>query len=127
MRFSANATIGASSASSATSTPFPERSTGPRSRGSRFAFRGAGELGEPLSSKGWRFAKRALSFYEVTNDGDEEGMLFLDRLPTPEEADIIRDKLGIPKKREISEEERARLAGMGHRFVARRTKTDAVS
>jgi hypothetical protein len=41
-------------------------------------------------------------------------------LPTAEEAAVIRDKLYIPKKREISEEERARLAGMGHRFSSRR-------
>jgi hypothetical protein len=33
-----------------------------------------------------------------------EGMLFLARLPTPEEAEIIRDKLRIAKRAEFSEE-----------------------
>jgi hypothetical protein len=71
------------------------------------------------SARAWGFAKTALSFCLLTNDGDEEGTLFLDRLPTAEEAAVIRDKLHIPKRREISEAERARLAGMGHRFSSR--------
>jgi hypothetical protein len=84
--------------------------------GFQIYFRGAEE---PLSSKGWTYAKRALAFCEVTNDGDNEGMLFLDRLPTGEEAEVIRAKLGVAKKREVSAEELARLAAIGRRFVAR--------
>jgi hypothetical protein len=69
----------------------------------------------------WSHTKKTLTpFMTLLNDASGEGMLFMDRLPTPDEAEIIRAKLGIPKKREVSEEERARLAGMGHRFVARR-------
>jgi hypothetical protein len=77
------------------------------------------EFEEPTTSQAWTWAKKALGFCVAANDSDWEGMLFLDRLPTEEEAVIIRDKLGIPKKREVSEEERARLAGMGRRFAAR--------
>jgi hypothetical protein len=33
----------------------------------------------------------------------------MDRLPTESEAEAIRDKVGIPKKREVSEEELIRL------------------
>jgi hypothetical protein len=45
----------------------------------------------------------------VTQDGDDEGILFLDRLPTALEAEVIRDKLSIRKRREIGEEQLARL------------------
>jgi hypothetical protein len=54
----------------------------------------------------------------VTQDGDDEGFLKLVRLPTDAEAEIIRDKLGIRKKREVSEFEKERLSGMGRRFVS---------
>jgi hypothetical protein len=69
------------------------------------------------SPRAWTFSKRALGFAKLTNDGDDEGMLFLDRLPTAAEAEIIRDRLGIRKRRDLSEEtlaalrERARLFG----------------
>jgi hypothetical protein len=46
-------------------------------------------------------------------------MLFLDRLPIEAEAEIARDKLGLPKKREISDAERERLAATEHRFSTR--------
>jgi hypothetical protein len=79
----------------------------PKAEGFQIYFRGAPKFEEPADSKAWTWAKKWLKpFCEVTNDGDTE-------------AEIIRDKLGIPKKREVSEEERARLAGMGHRFSAR--------
>jgi hypothetical protein len=54
-------------------------------------------------------ARAALKFAKVTQDGDGEGFLKIDRLPTEAEGHIIRDKLGIPKKRQSSEEEIARL------------------
>jgi hypothetical protein len=54
------------------------------------------------TAKAWTYAKRALSFAKVNNDGDEEGMLFLKRLPTPAEAETIRHHLGISKKPELS-------------------------
>jgi hypothetical protein len=36
---------------------------------------------------GWTYAKKALGFAKLTNDGDDEGALFLDRLPTKSEAE----------------------------------------
>jgi hypothetical protein len=75
----------------------------------------------PPKSTAWAHCKKAMSFCEVINDGDWEGMLFLDRLPTAAEAEIIRDKLGIPKKREISDVERERLRALSaeHGFAKR--------
>jgi hypothetical protein len=76
--------------------------------GFQFFFRGADEFEEPKSSQGWTYAKRAMAFAKLTQDGDEEGILLLDRLPTSDEAEIIRAKLRIPKRIEYSEEELAR-------------------
>ena len=47
--------------------------------------------------------ERALSFPRVTQDGDEEGMLIMDRLPTAEEAEAIRSYLGINNEREYDD------------------------
>lgn len=57
----------------------------------------------PGSARGWGYAKKAMDFCRVTQDGDEEGVLLLDRLPSPAEAEIIRDKLWIRKRREMTE------------------------
>jgi hypothetical protein len=54
--------------------------------------------------------KQRLTFCRVTQDGDDEGALHLDRLPAPHEAAIIRDATGIRKKRTISDETRASVA-----------------
>lgn len=60
--------------------------------------------------RGWSAAKTALkSFTDLTLDCEVDGMLFLDRLPTATEAEVIRQYVGISKKREVSEEEMARL------------------
>jgi hypothetical protein len=73
--------------------------------GFQIYFRGAAEFEEPTSSQAWTWARKTLEpFCRVTQDGDMEGMLFLARLPTPEEAEIIRDKLRIAKRAEFSEE-----------------------
>jgi len=50
----------------------------------------------------WTWTKRRLEFCTVTQDGDEEGVLRLHHLPTPEQADIIRDVLGVRKRMEFS-------------------------
>jgi hypothetical protein len=69
------------------------------------------------SVREWSYAKKALApFTDPTNDGDEEGMLFLDHLPSPNEAEIIRRYVGIAKKREVSPEELDRLRRMGTRY-----------
>lgn len=41
----------------------------------------------------WKNVKKKLSFMEVSQDGDDEGILRLDRMPTEIEFEIIR-KLG---------------------------------
>jgi hypothetical protein len=87
----------------------------PPGEGFQIYYRGAGEFEEPSTSRGWTFAKEAMSFAKVTQEGDMEGLLFLDRLPTPPEAEIIRDKLWIAKKRELGEEDLARLRRQGYR------------
>jgi hypothetical protein len=71
------------------------------------------------SGTAWTYAKRALKFATVTQDGDEEGILWLDRLPTADEAKAIRRYLGIPKKAELSGETRAkRVAALVNARVA---------
>jgi hypothetical protein len=46
----------------------------------------------------------------VWQDGDGEGVLKLDRLPTAEEAVTIRARIGLRKKKEYSIEQREKLA-----------------
>jgi hypothetical protein len=66
------------------------------------------------STNGWNKAKVALSFAKLGNDGDDEGVFFLDRLPTKSEAEIIRKWTGVAKKAEYSVET---LAAMSERLV----------
>jgi hypothetical protein len=56
------------------------------------------------TARGWKAAKDVLPGV-VCNDGDDEGAMFLDRLPTPTEAGAIRKWLGLPKRVEYSEPE----------------------
>jgi hypothetical protein len=56
------------------------------------------------SSRGWESAKKRLAFGTVTQDGDCEGSIILDRLPTQAEAKEIRAIMGIPKSIELSDE-----------------------
>ena len=64
---------------------------------------------EPSSLPG-KNANAKLSFCQVTQDGDWEG-LRLDRLPLAAEAEAIRQVLGIRKRRHLSadQKERARF------------------
>jgi hypothetical protein len=62
------------------------------------------------SANGWNKAKRALAFARVSQDGDDEGILILDRLPTKPEAEAIRHYLGVAKRKELSREHLAALA-----------------
>jgi hypothetical protein len=60
------------------------------------------------TARGWNAAKAELPGV-VCNDGDDEGAIFLDRLPTPAEAVAIRKRLGIRKLyAELGEDELAR-------------------
>jgi hypothetical protein len=61
------------------------------------------------SARRWNNIKHGLAFCRVTQDGDDEGCLYLDRLPVPHEAVAIRDALGIRKRRSLSDEARSQL------------------
>jgi hypothetical protein len=64
------------------------------------------------SPRRWTNVKAKLGFCRVTIDGDDEGTLHLDHMPTPDQADLIREALGIRKRRNLSPEtiERATMA-----------------
>jgi hypothetical protein len=61
------------------------------------------------SARKWTNIKAQLAFAKLTQDGDDEGCLYLDRLPTQAEAGPIRDALGIRRRRTVTEETKARL------------------
>jgi hypothetical protein len=70
--------------------------------------------------KGWTYAKRALSFARLENDGDEEGIVFLGRLPSKSGPDAIRSYCGIRKKADLSEESLAQLRERGKQLAETR-------
>ena len=57
----------------------------------------------------WNNTKRRLAFCRVSQDGDDEGVLRLDRLPTSTEADAIRKALRIKRRRQMTVEALAAL------------------
>jgi hypothetical protein len=67
------------------------------------------------SGRWWNGAKRGLAFADLANDGDDEGALFIVRLPTPNEAEAVRHFVGLAKKRVMREAELARLGRTGFR------------
>jgi hypothetical protein len=70
------------------------------------------------SLRRWTNIKRRLAFCRITQDGDDEGCLRLDRLPTSAEAVLIREALGIKRKRHLTPEN---LATLKNRLSARPT------
>jgi hypothetical protein len=56
------------------------------------------------SPRRWTNVKRQLSFCRLMQDGDDEGCLHLGRLPTEAEAKLIREALGIRRRRHLSPE-----------------------
>jgi len=54
------------------------------------------------SRQHWTFTKRRLAFMTVTQDGEDEGCLRLFRLPTPQEAVVIREVVGLRKRVEYA-------------------------
>ena len=56
------------------------------------------------SARKWTNIKSSLAFAKLTQDGDDEGCFYLDRLPTQAEAGAIRDALGIRKRRIMTAE-----------------------
>ena len=75
----------------------------PHTPGFQIYFGGAGV------EKGWLNTKREMAFAKVMQDGDVDGCMFMGRLPTKAEAEVIRSRLGILKKREVGELELERL------------------
>jgi len=49
-------------------------------------------------------AKKKLAFLQVTQDGEFDGVFKLDRLPTDDEAGLIREVLGIRRRPNVSEQ-----------------------
>jgi hypothetical protein len=68
-------------------------------------------------------AKRNLIFCRLAQDGTGEGIFVLDRLPTPDEAEVIRDTLVISKKRDMGEPSEAQMAARA--VFASRARTKA--
>lgn len=62
------------------------------------------------SPRRWTNAKALLSFAELRQDAEDEGIVGLDRLPTSAEASLIRKVIGIRRRRHLSADERADLA-----------------
>jgi hypothetical protein len=60
-----------------------------------------------VTPRRWTSIKQSLAFCKLTQDGDDEGILCLDRLPTKAEAEAeaeaIRDALGLRKRRHMTE------------------------
>ena len=62
------------------------------------------------SARRWTNVKARLAdICRVTQDGDDEGALYLDQLPAPHEAGVIREAMGIRKRRKLTDEARAQL------------------
>jgi hypothetical protein len=61
------------------------------------------------SKRRWNNIKNNLAFMEVSQDGDEEGILKLERMPTPLEAKTIRAVIGLRPRTKPTEEQKAEL------------------
>jgi hypothetical protein len=61
------------------------------------------------SPRRWTSIKRRLAFCRLAQDGDDEGCLHLDRPPTPAQAGLIRQALGIRKRRTLTRDGRVQL------------------
>jgi len=69
------------------------------------------------STTHWTYTKGRLAFCRVTQDGDDEGCMQLQHLPTAEQAEVIRDVLGIRKRTELSPKELERRRALGKRLT----------
>jgi hypothetical protein len=73
------------------------------------------------ASLSWGTARRKLeAFCRLAQDGDDGGTLFLERLPTPEEAETIRGVMGIFRRRHLSAERLEALREHGRQTRFRR-------
>jgi hypothetical protein len=64
------------------------------------------------SSRRWNNVKTRLAFCRITKDGDDEGCLHIARLPTPAEADLIREAIDLKRRVHLSDAERERRASV---------------
>jgi hypothetical protein len=69
------------------------------------------------SARHWSATKARLGFCRLTQDGDDEGCLRLQHLPTPEQAVVIRDTLGIRKRMEFDPDEMERRRSLMKRLA----------
>jgi hypothetical protein len=76
--------------------------------GSAPVFQALVGVDEGMQARGWTNAKARLAdFCVVCNDGDTEGTVLFSDYPTPEQAVELRKILGIRKRPELSEGQRA--------------------
>lgn len=74
---------------------------------------------------GWNRCKREFAFATLTQDGDDEGAFTFDRDPTPYEAETIRHRVGLKKRREFDEATLAAMRERGKALAALRATQDA--
>jgi len=72
------------------------------------------------SVRRWTYTKQVLSFARLVQDGDDEGVFLLDRLPTAAEGHVIRDRFGIRRRVRLGDEELERRRVQGRALAARR-------
>ena len=66
------------------------------------------------SARHWSAVRAKLAaFCAITQDGDDEGVARLHDLPAPEQAEVIREALGIRKRVAVSNSWRQRLRRIG--------------
>lgn len=71
------------------------------------------------TARRWTNVKRALSFMMVvTQDGDDEGILKMDGLPSPDQAAALRKVLGLRKSAPLTPERREALRQVARPFVS---------
>jgi hypothetical protein len=73
-------------------------------------------IGTNNSPRRWTGVKRRLAFCQLSQDGDDEGTMILNRLPTEPEAELIREALDIRKAPNLTEEHRSALAERGRKW-----------
>jgi len=69
------------------------------------------------SARHWSATKARLSFCHLVQDGDDEGCLRLHHPPTPEQAVVIRDVLGIRKRMEFAPDDLERRRASAKRLA----------
>jgi len=68
------------------------------------------------SPRRWSNVKARLAFCHVSQDGDDEGCLQLDRPPAPHQVEAMGEALGIGKRRHLTPEAQAKASSALERF-----------